>query len=174
MSQTMVDTTKGRAVPNPQRFGYEQDAAAAGRRGGKASVLSRRLKGQRELERRIAEETKNGAAMFGLLRLREEREQDLRNRRAAADAHLAQTDYMLCGLLNEVDANRGYLERLKAEYGEKLAAVRELEDRERLLEQAARADEAELLDRLRELHEAGKLEPLLVALDVFDTTEVDQ
>lgn len=177
-------TANGSAL-EPWRFGAPgRDAREIGRRGGLASGESRRLAPVRELEAGVVA-SRNGAAKVALLRLQAEREQDLRDRRAAADEKLRQTDEMVCGLMDEAAAERATIARLNEDaererelYAQFRTERRELEHRVIALHAelgvsraAAEAGEAELLDRLRVLHEAGKLEPLLVALDLFEVTE---
>jgi hypothetical protein len=152
-------------------FGRGIDPVEAGRRGGIKSGLSRRLKPQRELERRIAEETRNGAAMVKLLEIQTRREKELQRERIRLDGVVEM-------LLDEADDLREQIANYKdwrAREGEKLERLVErrtyLEGQDRLLTDALNANVDEMLGKLRALHEGGGLEPLLVALDLFDVEE---
>jgi hypothetical protein len=67
------------------------DPREAGRRGGVQSGISRRLRPQRLLEERIAASS-NGAALFALLKVRQDREQELERRRLEADRQLIELE----------------------------------------------------------------------------------
>ena len=79
-------------VREPWQFGAPgRDPVEIGRKGGHASVLARRLAGQRKLEKRI-EESRSGAALYALLRVRMERERELEHQRIEADCELVELE----------------------------------------------------------------------------------
>src|SRR5262245_51997950 len=80
------------------------DPVEAGRRGGIASGLSRRLRPQRELARGITE-SKNGQAKYALLRDMRRDEQRLLDEQRRADE-------LVCRLLDEADQERATIARL--------------------------------------------------------------
>jgi hypothetical protein len=134
----MIEATMNRAAERPQkpggpRFGAGIDARAAGRRGGQASGLSRRLRPQRQLEEKIIN-SKNGAAQAKLLEIRMRRE-------AALDRERTRLDRLVCHLMDEADAERAMIARLRERRREYEAAVTQ---RLAALEQR----EAELRERL--------------------------
>jgi hypothetical protein len=116
-------------------------------------VLSRRLRPQRQLEAKIAA-TKNGQALYHLLRLRLERERDLAQARLDADRDVVAAEEW--ALRAREDLERTLAEREQAE--------RQLE-RLRAELVAARTDEAVLERLLREADKAGLLERVLPKLD---------
>jgi hypothetical protein len=154
--------------PGP-RFGAGIDAVEAGRRGGVASGVSRRLRPQRRLEEAIAS-TKNGAAIYGLYRTQLERDKALERERHRAD----QT---LLWLMDETDRERATITRLRErrrQYETVLAErFAKLEERERQLAAAVAADEGELVDRLRQLDQAGGLDTVLEATGLLERAEGD-
>src|SRR5262245_39449789 len=86
-------------------FGTTFDPVEAGRRGGRASALSRRLRPIRELERGIAE-SNNGAAKVALLRQK-------RQEMAAVEREQIRLDRLVCDLLDQADAERKTIARLR-------------------------------------------------------------
>jgi hypothetical protein len=143
------------------------DLSEAGRKGGRASGLSRRLKPLRQLEEGIAE-SRNGAAKMRLLEAKQREHNELLREQRWADETLMR-------LMDEQDKEREALERLKARRDELVAEAEQsldaLEQREQVLAAAVQADESALLGRLRAVHEAGQLEGLLVSLDLFEAVE---
>jgi hypothetical protein len=156
--------------PVPWRFGAPGvDPVEIGRRGGIASGVSRRQRPLRELEAKVAE-SRNGAAQFGLLRLKIEQDQELERARFRADD-------VLCRLMDAAAAERATIERLQgcvaeleAEFNERHAALVTLEQREAELRQRAESGEG-LVDLLRVAHERDRLEPALEELGLFERVE---
>jgi hypothetical protein len=134
------------------KFGDGIDASAAGRRGGQASVLSRRLRKQRQLEAKVLE-SRNGAAAVKLLEIEMRRERELEHERRRMDERVRQADQTL----------------------ERLTDWREQEE-QRLAELRAQCDELRrtvetgegLVELLRVAHDRGLLEDALRALDLFE------
>jgi hypothetical protein len=117
------------------------DVSQHAREGGVASGISRRLRPQRELERKIAE-SRSGAALFALLRVRMEREAELERRRLAADRELLELEHF-AGVVRE---------QLDETLAEQAAAEAELEQLHARLE-AARSDDDALGHLLRDVGE---------------------
>jgi hypothetical protein len=123
------------------------------------------LRKQRELEARI-ESSGNGYALVRLLDVRMRRDRALEAERLRLDATVSR-------LMDWRAEETELLERLRDERRTAEAEVAGLEQREALLRAAVAASQAELVERLRELHDGGGLEPVLRALpDVFE--EVDE
>jgi hypothetical protein len=144
-----------------QRAGYGRtilfahgkvDPVEAGRKGGRASVLARRLAGQRKLEERISS-TKNGAALFSLYRVRLEREARLEEERLAADKELVA------------------IEEQTIEEQERLQDLRRQVDEAEAQLEAALTDPSVLTHLLRNADERGLLEPCLVQLGFMQVDE---
>jgi hypothetical protein len=136
------------ASPKPERNPFEGvDLREAGRKGGKASGVSRRLRPLRELEAGIVE-SRNGAAKWKLLETRRRQLAELERARLLADERLL-------GLMDEADAERATIARLRERRREYEAAVTQrlaqLEARERLMIAAVKAAEGDLARRLRDL-----------------------
>src|SRR5262249_43493060 len=91
--------------PGQFAFGLA-DPVECGKKGARASVLARRLAGQRRLEEKI-EASRSGQAQAFLLRVRMERE-------AKLEAERVRLDRWCCELLDEVDAARAEREREEA------------------------------------------------------------
>jgi hypothetical protein len=123
------------------RFGYGIDPVAAGRRGGIASGVSRRLKDERQLEARVFE-LRNGAAIYSVLRDKRARDAELKLARRQADRDLAEADLALLDATEQLAELNAQLRSLD----ERIAA------REAELEQAAVSDPSlkELLARVGE------------------------
>jgi hypothetical protein len=92
------------------RFGADIDPVEAGRRGGVASGIARRLKPQRDLEARVLE-SRNGAAAYALLR-------DKRRQHAALERAQVEADWMVVGLMEQAEEERARIARLRAEVDE--------------------------------------------------------
>jgi hypothetical protein len=107
------------------------DVSQHAREGGIASGLSRRLRPQRELEAKIAA-TKNGQAIYHLLRLRLAREQELQRQRLEADRQLVELE-QFAGVVRE---------QLDETLAEQAHAQAELERLEARLEQCRSDDDA--------------------------------
>jgi hypothetical protein len=154
----------------PPRFGAGVDPVEAGRKGGRASGIARRLKPLRELEAGIVE-SRNGAAKAKLLELKHREMADLARERRRADE-------IVMRLMDEADREREEIELLgeqkagvRAEMNRLITARTALYRREKMLRESIAASEGELVDRLRSLHEDGGLEPALVELDLFDVVD---
>jgi hypothetical protein len=168
------------AVEGARRPFEGVDLHEAGRRGGQASGISHRLRPQRELEERI-KASGNGYAQLALLRIERERQKALEREQIRLDREVvylteaAEKERELIASYREEAArelmrrDEIILERRRAE-----GALHELEQHKAKLHAALQADETALLDRLRELHAAGGLESLLIALDIFDFEEVGE
>ena len=105
----VTNTSPNKGYP----FGTTVDPVEAGRRGGQASGLSRRLRHQRELEAKIAS-TRNGAAIFGLYRTQLERDQALERERIRLDRTCMQ-------LMDWAEEERATLQRLRADVADTVA-----------------------------------------------------
>jgi hypothetical protein len=147
-------------------FGTTVDPVEAGRRGGRASGIARRLKPLRELEAGIAE-SRNGAAKMKLHEVK---------RRQLAELERAQleADRTVMWLMDQADAERATIARLRERRRQYELAVGErieaLEQREQDLRRTVDTGEG-LVDLLRVAHERGWLEGALVELDVFEVIE---
>jgi len=108
--------TTPRRVPNAQRFGYERDAAEAGRRGGQASGLARRLRQQRQLEEMILA-SNNGAAKAKVLEIRMRRESELDAARIEADNFVHQLTTEADGLEQTIADLHAEVDELRDEFG---------------------------------------------------------
>jgi chromosome segregation ATPase len=144
------------------------DVREAGAKGGRASGVSRRMAKQRRLEEAIFERSRNGYALLKLAereaRRNEALEEAIRRGREAAEREARVADFQVSDLLDEAD-------ELKAEIAKLEARETDLEQREAALRASIEASEHDLVDRLRALHEAGGLEPVLIALDLFDPVD---
>jgi hypothetical protein len=112
----------GKAVSNPsaeqKRAPFQGvDLAAAGRKGGKASGLSRRLRPVRELERGIVE-SRNGAAKVKLLAIKRREAAELLEEQRRLDLHTCRLLDERDDVLREIDQERGRRDRLRAEVDE--------------------------------------------------------
>jgi vacuolar-type H+-ATPase subunit H len=119
------------SAPAPSRFGGPSgpDPAEAGRRGGRASGVSRKLAKQRRLEEAIFERSKNGMALYKLVEAEERRDRALEEARTRAD-------YLVCELMDEADKvkaeiahHRGERNRLIEERNALLAERDEIRER---------------------------------------------
>jgi hypothetical protein len=108
------------------RFGAGIDPVSAGRAGGIASGLSRRLRPQRELEAKIAA-TKNGAALAVLLRTHLERDQALEREILQRDGRVMQLMDWEEELNGKIAALRVRARELEAELRGKIEALGERE-----------------------------------------------
>jgi hypothetical protein len=130
-------------LPVPHAFAFGKiDPREAGRRGGIASGLARRLKNERTMEARVLE-LRNGAAIYSVLRDRRQRDAELEAARRQADRELAEADLALYDARQQLDELDAQLRTLD----ERIA------ERERRLE-ASRSDEANLESILRDAGEA--------------------
>jgi hypothetical protein len=147
----------------PWRFGGPNgaDPREAGRAGGRASQLSRRLRAQRQLEERIAA-TKNGAAIFGLYRTQLERDQALNRERVKADRHVMELDMLADGL-------RETIKDLDREVDERRLEVAALEARRLAL---SSIDDTTLITLLRDAGEE-MTERALREIGWLDESDVD-
>jgi hypothetical protein len=141
------------------------DLREAGRRGGQASGLSRRLRKQRQLEAKVLE-SRNGAAAVKLLEIQLRRDRELEKERIRQDAIVQQYRAQRSELFFEV-------EDLADERARLLAGRQALVRRNAELSAVLAAGEGELVDRLRGLHEAGGLVPVLEALDLLEAVPDD-
>jgi len=169
----------GKRVPPIQwRFGNRADQAEVSARGGVNSGISRRLAPLRQAETNIREGRGNGAANAFLLRRYDQREQDLRDRRAAKDEELRRANETLIRLLDEADDERERIASYKEEAERERELVvqlnaerRELDHRVVALRAAVQAGEVALVDRLRALDAAGDLDAVLEAVGVLERVE---
>jgi hypothetical protein len=134
------------------RFGYGIDPVAAGRRGGIASGVSRRLKDERQLEARVFE-LRNGAAIYSVLRDKRARDAELELARRRADRDLAEADLALLDATEQLAELNAQLRVLDERIAEREAQL-----------QSALADEQVLGTLLRNCDQAA-LQRTLLALD---------
>jgi uncharacterized protein involved in exopolysaccharide biosynthesis len=131
-------------------FGTTVDPVEAGRKGGQASAVSRKLRKQRELEAKVAE-SRNGYAILKLAereaRRNEALEEALRRARAEAEREAAAADYGLTDLLDEQDAVKQELAKLD----EQVAALRAKAETPEGLAELLRELPADHVDRALEL-----------------------
>jgi hypothetical protein len=141
-----------------QRAGYGRtilfahgkvDPVEAGRKGGRASVLARRLAGQKRLEEKIAN-GRNGQAQAFVLRLRLQREQHLEAERLRVDRELVELENWSARAREELESTLAELEQARAEREAELAS--------------ALVDEQSLGTLLRRADAAGLLEPALLRM----------
>jgi hypothetical protein len=144
-------------------FGSGLDPREHGSRGGKAAAASRRFREVRKIEDDILASS-NGAAKAAVLRIRLERQATVERERVRLDRKIQEREELLDDLDEQAEDQRETIAQLQED-------ADRVEERGRLLREAVDADEAALLDRLRALHEADGLTPLLVALDLFDVVE---
>jgi hypothetical protein len=166
----------GKAVSNPptgpKRVPFEGvDLSAAGRKGGHASGVARRLKVQRDLERRILE-SKNGAAHLRLLQLKRKDEAQLLEEQRRLDYHVCDLLDMKSAVEREIDQLQERANRLESELRQRIDGLGEgveaLEAHESRLRAAIDADERALVDRLHKLNEAGQLDDVLEATGLLE------
>ena len=112
-----------RRGPKGPPFGTTVDPVEAGRKGGQASALSRRLKPLRELEAGIVE-SRNGAAKWKLLEAR-------RGELEAVEREFRRADFQLSDVYDHADREREIIAQLKAEQLAILAETVELRARPR-------------------------------------------
>jgi len=114
----MSEAVVNQAAKRPQaargpRFGAGIDPREAGRRGGVASGISRRQRPIRELESKVLE-SRNGAAAVKLLEIRMRRDR-------ALEAAQINADRTVMWLVEEADAERATLDRLRADVADTVA-----------------------------------------------------
>lgn len=112
-----VTVRRGPKVPP---FGNTVDPREAGRKGGVASGVARRLRPLREPEAGIAD-SRNGAAKAKLLELKHREMADLERERRRANE-------VVCRLLDEADQERETIATLKAEAADARGALELLQD----------------------------------------------
>ncbi len=123
----------------PRRNTFEGvDLREAGRRGGIASGQSRRLREQRELERKVLE-ARNGAAAIKLLELKRRDEAALQDERHHADAIVGE-------LMDRADALEQTIADLRGEADVARDEYNRLEERRQAMALAVESDDA--LDEL--------------------------
>jgi hypothetical protein len=122
----MSNLAENHAVGSPPGlFAYgKADPSECGRLGGHASVLSRRLAGQKRLEEKIVS-TKNGAALYSLLRDRRQREAELERQRLAADRELVAIEEWTITAKEELESTLAELERARSEREAQLEAAKD-------------------------------------------------
>jgi len=149
------------SAPAPGRFGAPSgpDPREAGRRGGKASGVSRRLRPLLELEQGVAA-SKNGHAKFELLMVKLRQMDNLERAQIEADRRVRDARWRL----QELNAQD---EEMREERARLLAAREALHRRNERLQAAVQANALELVDRLKALSD-DELDAVLSALDVLE------
>lgn len=150
----MNQATKQPQNGNGPRFGAGIDPREAGRRGGIASGVSRRLRPQRELEAKIAS-TRNGAAIAVVYKTQLERDRALEHARIAADRDVMR-------LMDMADHEREEIASLRERKVEVVERINALVQREAELRAKAETPEG-LAEILADVPEE-RLERALIAL----------
>ena len=123
MSRVLQEpTASSDAELKPWQFGAGVDPREAGRKGGRASGLSRRLRPQRQLEEGIVE-SRNGAAKAKLLEIRMRRERELEQERIRMDAAVARAREERWELEDVVNGQRRRLAWMRRRGAEIVAAL---------------------------------------------------
>jgi hypothetical protein len=110
--------------PEQYRFGTRPDQVEVSRKGGYATALARRLAPERQLEAKVAA-SKNGAALYSLLRDRRQREAGLEARRIAADRELVELEEWTITVKQELESTLAELERARSEREAQLEAAKD-------------------------------------------------
>lgn len=140
-------------------FGAGIDPSAAG----KKSLVGRKLREQKRLEEAVLERG-NGYARLKVLELR-------RQRQEALEAERLRLDHECVALYDEREEVGAQVAELRDERDRARNARAALVRRLELLRASVSASEAQLVERLRALHEADGLEPALEKLGLLERVD---